>query len=350
MSTEEQIIFERERSHSNLVGHNPPDISCLKLNLLPFVPLVSLETSHSQTLLGHFIKSADFNQAGRQTYLTLPDGDQLGLKIYDKHPSGAVVKNAVVTLFHGLGGNHASDYMQRSAQVAFDLGYTVVMVDHRGAGLVEGLAKKPYHSGRGEDASEVSLKLRQLFPEKKQIFVGFSMSGSILLNLITRKVGQHLPDYGIIVNAPIDLYKCSRLLVSGLSRLYDLRFYLLLKKIIKKSDPSFSLPIIAKTRFIDDVFTSKRSGFIDSLDYYSQCSTYAYLNHIAIPTFVLTSKDDPFIAFEDYASASWNRLTHRTFVDHGGHMGYVSKHKSQKHGIRWMDDYLHKVLLAIESL
>lgn len=348
MSTEEQTILERERQNSNLVNSSSSKIDSIKLDLAPFVPVLKLETAHSQTILGHVLKSKIFNEDGRQMFLSLPDGDQMSLKVYEnKSPNR---KNAVVGLFHGLAGDHTSDYIQRSAQVAFDLGYSVCLVDHRGAGLAEGMAKKPYHSGRGEDASEVSAKLRELFPEMKQIFIGFSMSGSILLNLITQRYGNNLPDYCVVVNAPIDLLKASSHLIKGFSRVYDIRFYHMLRKLIAKADPRVYLPIMANSRLIDDVFTSKKSGFVDSFDYYEQCSTHKHLNKISIPTFVLTSKDDPFIAFEDYATAQWNELTHRTFVDYGGHMGYISKNKSDKFGNRWLDHYLNKVLIAIGEI
>lgn len=323
------------------------NLSQVKLDLRPFVPILKIETAHTQTILGHVIKSKNFNEPSRQMFLTLPDGDQMSLKIFAN--KSANKKNAVVTVFHGLAGDHTSDYVQRTAQVAFDLGYSVVTVDHRGAGLAEGMAKKPYHSGRGEDASEVSLKLREIFPNDKQIFIGFSLSGSVVLNLVTQRYGLHLPDYAVVVNAPINLQKASDHLINGFSRLYDLRFYFMLRKLIRKTEPHIGLPVVSNTRLIDDLFTSIKSGFVDSADYYTQCSTYKYLDRIAVPTFVLTSKDDPFIAFDDYKAANWNDKTHRTFIDHGGHMGYISKHKSGQFGRRWLDDYLHKVLLAINT-
>jgi hypothetical protein len=348
MSTKEQIVSERKRQNSNLVNLSKLKIDTVKLDLLPFVPVLKLETAHSQTILGHVIKSKIFNEDGRQMYLLLPDGDQMSLKIYEN--KSANNKHSIVTLFHGLAGDHTSDYIQRSARLAFDMGYSVCLVDHRGAGLAEGMAVKPYHSGRGEDAAEVSLKLREMFPQQKQIFIGFSLSGSVLLNLVTKRYGQHLPDYCVVVNAPIDLLKASSHLIKGFSRLYDIRFYHMLRKLIAKVDPKVSLPLVANSRLIDDVFTSKKSGFVDSYDYYEQCSTYKYLDQIAVPTFVLTSKDDPFIAFDDYSTARWNDLTHRTFIDHGGHMGYISKTKDKKFGHRWLDHYLYKVLTAVDQI
>lgn len=312
------------------------------------MPILKIETAHSQTLLGHLIKSKSFTETGRQMFLTLPDGDQMSLKIFEN--KSANKKNKVVTLFHGLAGDHTSDYIQRSAKLAFDLGYSVVTVDHRGAGLAEGLAKKPYHSGRGEDASEVSLKLRDILPNEKQIFIGFSLSGSVVLNLVTQRYGKDLPDYAIVVNAPINLAAASNHLITGFSRIYDLRFYFMLRKLILKFEPDFKIPRISNTRLIDNLFTSLKSGFVDASDYYTQCSTFQYLDRISVPTFVLTSKDDPFIAFSDYEKAAWNPLTHKTFVDHGGHMGYISKHKTEKYGRRWLDDYIHQVLLNIEKI
>ena len=323
------------------------NLEVIKLDLPAFVPILKIETAHSQTLLGHLIKSVSFTEPGRQMFLTLPDGDQMSLKIFEN--KSASRKDKVVTLFHGLAGDHTSDYIQRSAKLAFDLGYSVVTVDHRGAGLAEGLAKKPYHSGRGEDASEVSLKLREMFPTMKQIFIGFSLSGSVVLNLVTQRYGKDLPDYAIVVNAPINLQEASNHLIRGFSRIYDLRFYFMLRRLILKFEPDFKIPRVSNTRLIDDLFTSIKSGFADAADYYDRCSTFKYLDQISVPTFVLTSKDDPFIAFRDYEMAQWSSLTHRTFVEHGGHMGYISKHKSGQYGRRWLDDYIHQVLIAIEN-
>lgn len=324
------------------------NLSDIKLDLPEFVPIFKIETAHSQTLLGHLIKSLNFTEPGQQMFLNLPDGDQMSLKIFEN--KSAQKKNKVVTLFHGLAGDHTSDYIQRTARLAFDLGYSVVTVDHRGAGLAEGLAKRPYHSGRGEDASEVSLKLRDIFPLYEQIFVGFSLSGSVVLNLVTQRYGKHLPDYAITVNAPINLQAASDHLIKGFSRIYDLRFYFTLRRLILRFEPDFKIPRVSNTRLIDNLFTSIKSGFADASDYYTKCSTYKYLDQVSVPTFVLTSKDDPFIAFTDYKTAKWNNLTHRTFIDYGGHMGYISKHKAGLYGRRWLDDYIHHVLNAIEAI
>lgn len=319
-------------------------IADLELNLKPFEPFFKFETAHTQTLLGHFIKSPVFGKKLKVHQIQLPDGDQMSVQTH-------IGKSQfIVVVFHGLGGTADSDYMHRTAIVADRLGHSVVLVEHRGVGKSKGFAQKPYHSGRGEDASAVSEYLRQTFPDKVQIFIGFSLSGSVLLNLLTERFGTHLPDYGIVVNAPIKLNHSSSMLQKGFSKFYDLRFYFMLKKMIKEQDSKVKLPLWGSTQLIDKLYTSQKSGFKDDQDYYKICSTYPYLKQIRVPTFVLTSEDDPFIVFKDYANAEWNEQTHRTFIKHGGHMGYVSRRKITPFDRRWLDHYINQVLHQISEL
>lgn len=325
-------------------------ISKIQLNLADLQPIFKFETGHSQTLLAHFLPTPIFVEEFEIQYLKFSDGDQCGLKIYENKSKNK--KNIVISLYHGLAGDHKSDYIQRTARVAFDLGWTVVMVDHRGAGVAEGLAKLPYHSGRGADISDVLLYLKNRFPNHVQIANGFSMSGSILLNLICGRYGQIKPDYAVVVNAPIDLKDAAESLTKGLSKLYDFRFYQKLKSDIKKNYNTV-LPITGSTHNIDDLFTSKKSGFTDKNDYYEKCSTYKYIENIQTPTFVLTAMDDPFVSFDKYKKLNWPDCVHVTYSKYGGHMGYYSKIELNHYGVdfkkRWMDQYLDSVFRKIEE-
>lgn len=314
-------------------------IQNMTLQLETFEPIFRLETSHTQTLLGHYLPFKEFDQTGKLEFLTLPDGDELAITS-TSHPEG----KHVVVLFHGLGGDSTSDYIQRAAQLAYNMGHHVVRVDHRGAGASEGRARKPYHSGRGEDASVVSRYLRTKYSQAKQIFIGFSLSGSVILNLITLRYGTELPDMAIVVNAPINLEKACWQLTKGFTKIYDIRFYFLLKKLIRRIHPEIELPIWGSTWDLDEIYTGKQSGFLDRHDYYKNCSTQPYVNNIQIPTFVLTSEDDPFIPVEDYREAHWNEKTHLTISKFGGHMGYISKLKNNQFERRWLDHYLHEAL------
>ncbi len=138
---------------------------------------------HLQTLIGHFIQSPRFNFPSDFLKLRLngPSENYCGLHVsIPLHP-----EKKVLLLFHGLGGSSESDYICRTAQIAYEMNWIVIRVDHRGSGKVFGEYTEPYHSGRGEDVSDVLDYSKGRFPDCEQIVFGVSMSGTIILNLLT---------------------------------------------------------------------------------------------------------------------------------------------------------------------
>lgn len=314
----------------------------IDLKLKDFSPIIPVWTGHSQTILGHLIPSELVKENLKSHILTLNDGDQLFIEYVDRN------SDYTLSIFHGLGGHGRSDYMRRSANLAAALNWNVVLVNHRLA-HPKAEAKKSYHSGRGDDAAAVVEWARLRFKKNSvQVALGFSMSGSILLNLLTERFGQHQPDFAICVNAPLKLDQSSALLSKGFSIIYDVRFYLLLKKLIEKKE-KINFPFLGRTVDIDRLYTAQKNGFKDSQDYYQQCSTWPYLSRIKTKTFVLTAMDDPFVDFENYTTAIWPHSVHRTYLSSGGHMGYICKIKTAEYGFRWLDYYLHTVLLQIQK-
>ena len=314
----------------------------IDLNLQTFVPLLPIATGHSQTILGHIVPSKTSLLPLKEHILKLPDGDELLLQYIDRK------SKRTLSLYHGLAGDSTADYIRRSADLAGELGWNVVMVNHRAA-HPKAKALKTYHSGRGEDASAVIEWSKKTFPDSVQIALGFSMSGSILLNLLTERYGHVQPDVAVVVNAPLDLGDASMRLSQGLSKVYDWRFYVILKRLIEERGETFNLPKLGKTIDIDNAYTSKMNGFLDAHDYYKQCSTYSHLDKIKTETFVLSSHDDPFIDVSFYLSAKWSDKVHLTLQKFGGHMGYFSRNKDPKYGRRWLDHYLGSVFGIIES-
>ena len=315
--------------------------SRIELPLKKFEPIFKFNSGHTQTILGHILPSKTKKYDFVEHVLDLPDGDSLFLQYVDRK------SKTTVSIFHGLAGNSESDYMRRTADVASAKGWNIILVNHRGA-HPKANAVKTYHSGRGDDASAVLSWAKKRFVGSRQIAVGFSMSGSILLNLITGKIGTEMPDFAVVVNAPLDLHDAALKLSKGLSKIYDIRFYYLLKELIEKRGLKFELPPIGRTYDVDDAYTSKINGFENAVDYYNKCSTYKHLDKINVKTFILSSEDDPFISHLNYQSAAWNENTHVTLIKHGGHMGYINKTKDEKYGRRWLDHYLDTVFNFID--
>ncbi|MGZ3691611.1 MAG: hypothetical protein ACXVAX_08910 [Pseudobdellovibrio sp.] len=174
--------------------------SKIDLKLKEMKPVIPVFTGHTQTILGHIVPSKTRPIKYKEHILKLADGDELLLKYFDNK------SNVTISLYHGLAGDSDADYIRRSAQIADELKWNIVLVNHRGANA-KAKSKRTYHSGRGEDASAVITWARKKFKDSHQVGVGFSMSGSILLNLLTGRFGDEKPDYAVIVNAPLDLKK-----------------------------------------------------------------------------------------------------------------------------------------------
>lgn len=314
----------------------------IDLNLNPFIPIIPLSTGHTQTVLGHIVPSKSANLVLTEFILKLADGDELLLEYRDNR------SDHTISIYHGLAGDSQADYIQRSAMLAEQLGWNIVLVNHRGANN-KARASRTYHSGRGEDADSVLRWAKEKFNNSRQIALGFSMSGSILLNLLTRRYGNVQPDFAIVVNSPLDLARCSHLLTRGFSKIYDYRFYFILKTLIQQKN-EISMPFVGRTMDIDQLYTSKANGFADAEDYYTKCSTLNYVDRIETRTFVLAAHDDPFIDIADYLRAAWNSKVHLTYKKHGGHMGYFAKKKDPRYGHRWLDHYLESVFKKISVL
>jgi predicted alpha/beta-fold hydrolase len=271
-------------------------------------------TGHFHTLVAHFVPSAKLQLDGEKHLVSLEDGDRLCGFLYRGSSS------VVVSLFHGLSGDADADYMQRTAALYLAQGHSVFLVNHRNAGAGAGLAKNLYHSGRGEDVSVVVSYLRALLPGKKQITVGFSISGNMVLNLLTGQRGTDLPDGAITVNAPINLAACALRLGSGFNLIYDQRF---VRRLIAQKN----LPVSPwrKLADIDDRFTAPLSGFKNGRHYYETCSTKNHVQKIKTPAQVMTAADDPFIPVGDYLEAAWPEAVRLKVHPRGGHMGYLRK-------------------------
>jgi predicted alpha/beta-fold hydrolase len=315
--------------------------------MLSCTPPFWARTGHLQTVLGSLLPSPPFNEAGERIEIVLPDGDRLVARYH------AGNTDTVVYLFHGLGGHARADYVGRTALVCRAKGWHVYAVNHRGCGEGAGLAVHPYHSGRGEDLSAAIALGRQRHPAAKHAAVGFSLSGNALLLLLSGARGETLPDCAVAVNAPIDLGRCALRLKSGFNRVYDQRFVLLCEAAIESRrragllKDSRRIPPFSTLHDFDALYTASAGGFKSREEYYETCSTKLRLAAIKTPTVIITAKDDPFVGYDDYASAPLGSHVKLHAEDFGGHMGYLTAVKTPLGTRRWLDYALDQYLTRL---
>ncbi len=316
----------------------------MKMKLEPCHKPLYAPNGHSQTLLGFFLPSQKLNDWGKRVDLKLDDGDTLvGRFIEGTKPS-------IVYLFHGLSGSISSNYMQRTALVALAQGHSVFLVNHRGCGEGQGLAKLPYHSGRAEDLSQAISYGKTLFPHYKHLAIGFSLSGNALLLLLTGRRGTVKPDCAIAVNGAIHLDHAARLLQVGFNKIYDKEFIKVLTDDVRRiHGDAYQFPKRMNILDFDELFTAPVSGFKNRDDYYKSCSTYSCLHEIQTPTMILTSKDDPFVSSEYYERARLSSSIHLHLEEFGGHLGYLTKKNTVWGSKRWLDYALSEMIQSLLS-
>jgi predicted alpha/beta-fold hydrolase len=99
------------------------------------------------------------------------------------------------------------------------------------------------------------------------------------------------------------------------------------------------MPPIRRLYDFDDWYTAPVSGFPNADTYYARCSAAQFMPQIAVPTWVVTSHDDPLVPIEMFQEAhtQWPSAVRLTVVPGGGHVGYIARPGSDadRHWLEW---------------
>lgn len=318
-----------------------------------FRPLPLLGNPHLQTIVGNLLGASPRGMSTHEIHLLLPDGDWLVL--HDNRSSFWQTGAPIAVLIHGLGGSALSGYMVRVARLLVGRGWRVVRMDQRGAGAGWNLARRTYHAGSSGDVRQVLSWLHHDSPGSPLHLVGFSLGGNIVLKLAGE--ATLLPVLGLrsvaALSAPIDLERCAELLARPSNRFYDRYFTRMLKAQVSRrlqhvpGLPAVPLENIRTLRQFDEVVVAPAGGFQDALDYYRRCSSFPWIPQIHLPTFLLTSRDDPFITAEPYEELPPIAQHLVVVAERGGHLGFLGWDGAG--GIRWAERRLVEWLEAIRS-
>lgn len=307
----------------------------------PFVPII--RNPHVLTLAGNFWRRHLDEQrfpVEARLYETEPG---VRVLVHSQRPPGEPVAQAITV--HGLEGSSNAGYARSFAQAALVAGWAVHRFNMRSCGGTEHLSGRTmYHSGQTSDLLSV---IHQLDLKVPLFLIGFSLGGNVVLKL-AGELGSAAADRitGVAaISTPIDLATCTATLARPSNLIYSRRFLHRLKQRIRRKESLspglFSIEELPRVKTVpdfDDVFTARSFGFGNAQNYYATQSANQFLDRIRVPTLLIQAKDDPMIPFEVYrhpaiASNSYLRLI---AVDHGGHLGFLSKTKPRF----WLDEVL----------
>lgn len=240
-------------------------------------------------------------------------------------------------ILHGLEGTIRSHYAGGLLREAQRRGWAADLLIFRSCGEEPNRALRFYHSGETTDLDFVVRRLIAEDSARPLLMIGVSLGGNVLLKWLGEQ-GENAPEQlagAAAVSVPFDLARGSRFLDRGFSRFYQAHFLRSLRrKAIGKSAryPDALRPEVVATAStlyeFDDLVTAPVHGFRDANDYYTRSSSLHYLARIRTPTLLLSAHDDPFLPREVLdevrAIADANSCLDVEFVEHGGHVGFIS--------------------------
>jgi predicted alpha/beta-fold hydrolase len=278
--------------------------------------------------------------------------------VHTQRPACALRGQAV--LVHGLEGSSASGYAVSLAHALLQAGYAVHRFNMRSCGGTEEICGRSlYHSGQTSDLLSVLRELHDADPGTPLYAAGFSLGGNVVLKLAGElgERGAELVTGVAAVSTPIDLAACARNLNKRANRIYANRFLVRLKQKVRLKErltPGlFNLDGLDDVKSIydfDNRFTAPSFGFGTADNYYSTQSAGRFLELIRVPALVIQAMDDPLIPFEVYRHPAFetNPWLHLVAVEHGGHVGFVSRVRPRfwLDGVLldWMEETRNKVV------
>ncbi len=306
-----------------------------------------LPNGHSQTIFASMFMSAPLPDYRREI-LELPDGDIIAADWVDGE-----VNKPLLVLIHGMEGSSESRYARILMNACSDQGWTGVVLHMRSCGGLINRRRNFYHAGFYQD---IQYFVDQVLPARdldvKIYSVGISLGGSQLAHYLSTDNAVKRVKAAMMISTPLDLKASADFMLTGMNRLYVLKFRnSLLKKYRIKADLINNESIASKLALartfwdLDNYATAPLHGFKDATHYYGEMSAINCLHDIAVPTLYLASRDDPFMPEESMpANDSKVGMVRSLLTDSGGHVGFVDQY-----GRSWMVPTVFNYFSSFES-
>jgi|694.fasta_scaffold00848_58 predicted alpha/beta-fold hydrolase len=246
-------------------------------------------------------------------------------------------QSRLVIICHGLEASSQGAFEQCLAKTLYKEGFDIVLVNYRGCSGEPNKLLKSYHSGKSEDLKSVIdyICAKKKYSHYRDIYlVGNSVGGNIILKYLGEE-GFDLPSQikkAFAISVPLDLASSSRAMARKENALYMSKFLGCLKAKIQDKEELLTREINLKDfsklkNFydFDSRYTAPLNDFSSAEDYWIKASSKPYLNKIQIPTYILSSLDDSFLAKDCYpfSEAEHNKFIFLECSSHGGHCGFI---------------------------
>jgi len=301
---------------------------------MSYSPSWWLRNGHFQSIYPSIFRRLDDCSFVRERIDT-PDNDFLDLDW------ARLGHKRLVVLTHGLEGHSRRPYMLGMAAAAIKQEWDVLAWNFRSCSGEPNRHLPSYHSGATNDLETV-IDYAMSKSYKEVALVGFSIGGNKTLLHLGRKGGALSSKIlgAVVFSVPCDLASSSRRLAQVNNVIYMKNCLSSLQQMLIKKKHLYPHEIDLKNfskikNFydFDSKYTAPMNGFESAEDYWLKSSSKQYIEHIRVPTLMVSAKNDPFLTPEcfPYELVKHNsRLTLET-PDFGGHVGFMSFNKNKRY-------------------
>ena len=306
-----------------------------------YEPPARLWNGHLQTIIPSLFRRVSSNYV--RDRIDTPDDDFLDLDWSYGNESRTrtaiekeeTVNKPLVILSHGLEGSSTSSYLAGMVHHLTQHGFDCLAWHYRSCSGEMNRQQRFYHIGETGDLHFV-IEYALLEGYSEINLMGFSAGGNVTLKYLgeSGKALHPAIKKAVVFSVPVHLMGSARRLEQWDSLVYNYRFNRTLKrKVLEKAAlmpgvfPTEAVTKARNVREFDNLFTAPMNGFRDVTDYYTQSSSLQFIPAIAIPTLMISARNDPFLSPECFPDALGRELANvwMEFPEQGGHCGFLSR-------------------------
>lgn len=293
-------------------------------------------------------KESECDYWDKREKFNTPDGDffHVDYKFQDIDIEGG--GEGMVVIIHGLESNSNSSLCQNMARAYQEINMDVACINFRGCCGNPNDTVYQYHAGFTDDVMVFLDQWAKRNKEQRPLYItGFSLGANVALKLLGDLSMDAVDKYNIrgaaVSGAPFSLHHHWRQLID-----YDFHRIVYAGSVLKSMKKKvqyitdrffdgdtnhglfdYSKCMNAKTiSEIEDAMIAPLYGFQDRFEYYDKSASLPVIDRIAVPTFVLNAKDDPFFNPDHFP---WEKdceiggLAPIKLVrtENGGHLGHL---------------------------
>lgn len=320
--------------------------------LVKFQPPLYLRNAHLQSILNSVgprkIRAAKLVQSATSETIIFTTAKGVRLKgEFDSAIQTVAGNKKAAILLHGWEGSSQSAYMVTTAMYLRNSGYDVLRLNLRDHGDTQHLNKEIFNSTMTPEVSDCI----QLFLDERNysssFLIGFSLGGNFTLR-IAADSGDRLGLSAVVaICPPVDPVKATERLYQSLF-IYQKYFLYRWKNSLRKKIahfPSYDFADdLERATSINDInreFIPRFTPYDDPISYLnSYALTNDRLQNLKIPAYLIATKDDPIIPWEDLSKINCPEKLNIQLHQLGGHCGFIKNLKGES----WMESYLVKLL------